>query len=108
MHRVPDRRGDTALGFDELAIDPYIGREVYRGTLADLSEGLHQFMPFVFALHYELALGERGRWLLGIASVGGRGWQVALVLIGLATLLLSVTGVYLWWRKRMARLARAR
>lgn len=65
----PASRGDVPLGFDELALDPYTGREVYRGTSADLSEGIHQVMPFVFALHYELALGEWGAWLLGIAAL---------------------------------------
>ncbi|GAB2514821.1 PepSY-associated TM helix domain-containing protein [Lysobacter humi (ex Lee et al. 2017)] len=65
----PAPRGDAPLGFDEVAIDPYTGREVHRGTSADLSEGMHQLMPFVFALHYELALGEWGAWLLGIVSL---------------------------------------
>lgn len=65
----PLPRGDAPLDYDELAIDPYTGREVHRGTYADIGEGTHQLMPFVFALHYELALGEVGRWMLGIAAI---------------------------------------
>lgn len=65
----PSARGEAPLAYDELAVDPYTGREVHRGRTADLSEGTHQLMPFVFALHYELALGEWGRWLLGIVSL---------------------------------------
>jgi uncharacterized iron-regulated membrane protein len=41
-------------------------------------------------------------WLyaLHMARVGGRPYQVLTCLVGLVTALLSVTGVYIWWKKR--------
>jgi uncharacterized iron-regulated membrane protein len=65
----PSPRGPDALDFDELALDPYTGAEVYRGTWADITEGWHQLMPFIFRLHYTFALGEAGRLALGIAAL---------------------------------------
>lgn len=65
----PSPRGPDPLGYDELALDPYTGAEVHRGTWADITEGWHQLMPFVFRLHYTFALGEAGRLALGIAAL---------------------------------------
>jgi len=41
-------------------------------------------------------------WLyaLHMARIGGRPYQVLTCLVGLVTALLSVTGVYIWWKKR--------
>lgn len=77
LHRHPaqaliigvDSKTDTPLGYDEIALNPYTGDVVYRGTWADLSEGWHQIMPFLYSLHYSLALGEWGSWTLGIAAL---------------------------------------
>jgi uncharacterized iron-regulated membrane protein len=65
----PEARPGTVLAYDELALNPYTGQEVYRGTWAALSEGMHQIMPFVFRVHYTLALGDAGRLMLGIAAL---------------------------------------
>lgn len=42
---------------------------MYRGTWAALSEGMHQIMPFVFLVHYTLALGDIGRLMFGVAAL---------------------------------------
>jgi len=65
----PSPRGRDPLDYDELALDPYTGAEVHRGTWGDITEGWHQLMPFIFRLHYTFALGEVGRVALGIAAV---------------------------------------
>lgn len=65
----PSPRGSDPLDYDELALDPYTGAEVYRGTWADITDGWHQLMPFIFRLHYTFALGEVGRLALGIAAL---------------------------------------
>jgi uncharacterized iron-regulated membrane protein len=41
-------------------------------------------------------------WLtsLHIAAVGGVGYRVVATVLGLAVIVLSVTGVMVWWRKR--------
>ena len=65
----PDARPGEDLGYDELGIDPWTGVAVHRGNWGALSEGWHQVMPFVFDLHYTLALGEIGRLAFGIAAL---------------------------------------
>ena len=49
-------------------------------------------------------------WLtsLHMATVGGRSYKVLMSLVGLLVSLLSVTGVYLWWKKYIARQASRR
>ncbi|MBA4344187.1 MAG: PepSY domain-containing protein [Methylibium sp.] len=44
-------------------------------------------------------------WLINLhlGTVGGRPYQLLLLLLGLAVAGLSASGVYLWWRKRRAR-----
>lgn len=65
----PSPRGEKALDFDEIALNPYTGQEVYRGTFGDITEGIHQLLPFIFELHYSLALGEWGFLILGIVAL---------------------------------------
>lgn len=65
----PDAKGDAPLGYDEIAVNPYTGDEVYRGRWGDLSEGWRQIMPFVFTLHYTFAAGEFGRIAFGLAAL---------------------------------------
>jgi uncharacterized iron-regulated membrane protein len=65
----PDPRPGIDLGYDELGIDPWTGSAVHRGTWGAISEGWHQVMPFIFELHYTLALGEVGRLAFGIAAL---------------------------------------
>jgi uncharacterized iron-regulated membrane protein len=65
----PDPRPGKDLGYDELGIDPWTGAAVHRGTWGAISEGWHQLMPFLFELHYTLALGEIGRLAFGIAAL---------------------------------------
>jgi uncharacterized iron-regulated membrane protein len=57
------------LDYNEIAIDPHTGREVYRGVWGDISEGGHQLMPFIFNLHYTLAAGTLGATWLGIVAM---------------------------------------
>lgn len=65
----PDPPPGVELGYDELGIDPWTGEPVHRGTWGAISEGWHQVMPFVFELHYTLALGDIGRLAFGIAAL---------------------------------------
>ncbi|MGH6852653.1 MAG: PepSY domain-containing protein, partial [Methylocella sp.] len=38
-----------------------------------------------------------------MARVFGRPYQIFVCVLGLATTMLPVTGVYIWWKKRSAR-----
>ena len=66
-------------------------------------------------LGLQLPTGQRTgntvtNWLvaLHVTAIGGRPWQVAVSLFGLAVVGISVTGVLLWWRRRKARHPHAR
>jgi uncharacterized iron-regulated membrane protein len=61
--------GRPALDYDEVAINPYTAEEQGRRRRGDLSEGWHNIMPFIYRLHYELALGEWVRLLFGVAAL---------------------------------------
>lgn len=66
----PDGSGQpAALGFDQIIVDPYTGEELARRQFGAISEGLINLMPFIYKLHYELALGKFGMWVLGICAL---------------------------------------
>ncbi len=61
-------------------------------------------------LGLQLPRGQRAAntvtsWLvaLHVTAIGGRTWQIAVSLFGVAVVLISVTGVLLWWRRRRTR-----
>ena len=75
--------GHKRLYFDGLD-GRYLGdREPWRGTAADI------FVQAQFPLHSGRILGLPGRILISV--------------MGLVIAMLSITGVYLWWKKRNAR-----
>ncbi|MDZ7855887.1 PepSY-associated TM helix domain-containing protein [Sphaerotilus sp.] len=59
----------TTLDFDNLLLDPYTGNELGRRRWGDLGQGWTNLMPFVYRLHYELALDSVGLWTLGIVAL---------------------------------------
>lgn len=59
----------TADGYRQHFVDPYSGDLLGARTWGDLSEGLVNLMPFLYRLHYQLALGETGMLLFGIVAL---------------------------------------
>ncbi|WP_174297078.1 PepSY-associated TM helix domain-containing protein [Sphingomonas bacterium] len=57
------------LGFDEIVLDPYTGREIARDTDGDLGDGPAQIIPFLFRVHQNLALGDWGTVLVGVVAL---------------------------------------
>ncbi|NOV31669.1 PepSY domain-containing protein [Methylomonas sp. ZR1] len=57
------------LGFTQLILNPYTGEELGRRTWGAISEGWINLMPFVYKLHYALALDEIGGWILGVTAL---------------------------------------
>lgn len=55
--------------WDELFVDPYTGRVLGHRQWGELGEGLVNLMPFVYRLHYSLALGDYGLLALGVAAL---------------------------------------
>ena len=65
----PATRQPYDLGFTELFVDPWTGAELGRRQRGDLSEGAKNLMPFIYELHWTLALGTTGQWVLGITAL---------------------------------------
>lgn len=67
--RVEARKGQPETKFEYLRIDPVSGVEISRENWGAISEGVQNLMPFIYTLHYELALGTFGIWVLGIVAL---------------------------------------
>lgn len=61
--------GMGTLENDQVFVDPYSGRILGERRWGDLSQTWRNLMPFVYRLHYSLALGAVGTWLLGSVSL---------------------------------------
>ncbi|WP_374410487.1 PepSY-associated TM helix domain-containing protein [Novosphingobium colocasiae] len=56
-------------GWDDLFLDPYTGRELGRREWGDIRQGMKNLMPFVYRLHYSLALGPTAMLVFGVAAL---------------------------------------
>lgn len=54
---------------DEVFVDPYTGQILGARKWGDLRQGLTNLMPFLYRLHYSLALGTVGTWIFGIVAL---------------------------------------
>ncbi|MDR6215863.1 PepSY-associated TM helix domain-containing protein [Paracidovorax wautersii] len=61
--------GAAALDNDQVFVDPYTGRILGERRWGDLSQTWRNLVPFLYRLHYSLALGSVGTWLLGLVSL---------------------------------------
>jgi uncharacterized iron-regulated membrane protein len=62
--------GNASLSvFDEMFLNPWTGDELGRRKRGDLSEGLINLMPFIYNLHWRLAAGDIGQWILGVVAI---------------------------------------
>lgn len=65
-----DAETDTAtLAFDEVFVDPCSGDILGGRQWGEITQGLKNLMPFIYRLHYALASGSVGSWLLGIVAL---------------------------------------
>lgn len=60
---------DIELPFDEVFVNPYTGDILGWRTWGDISEGSKNLLPFLYRLHYSLALGTIGTTLFGIIAL---------------------------------------
>ena len=58
-----------SLDFNEMFLDPWTGKELGHRMGGDLSQGMVNLMPFIYALHMNLALGNWGALVLGIVAL---------------------------------------
>lgn len=66
---VAARDGARPLGFDSLVLDRVTGAELGRMEWGGLPTTAAAIMPFVYSLHYELAMGTVGAWILGLIAL---------------------------------------
>lgn len=67
--RMEARPGAPAFDFNRLLLDPVTGQELGRFDRDGLPTTLANVMPFIDRLHYSLAMGEVGAWILGIVAL---------------------------------------
>ncbi|MEM7098414.1 MAG: PepSY-associated TM helix domain-containing protein [Pseudomonadota bacterium] len=65
----PSTNQHSELDFDEVFVNPYTGEVVGKRTWGDLSEGLTNLIPFIYKLHYTLALGVVGSYIFGLVAL---------------------------------------
>lgn len=58
-----------APGWNQIFINPYTGEELGRRKWGDITQGTINLMPFVYRLHYSLALGDWGLFIFGLAAL---------------------------------------
>lgn len=63
------RPGGTPPVNDELFVDPYTGAILGERKWGDITQGWTNLMPFVYRLHYQLALGTVGSYVFGIVAL---------------------------------------
>jgi uncharacterized iron-regulated membrane protein len=62
--------GDAAaIGFDQLFLDPWTGKELGRRLFGDLRQGRSNWLSFVDDLHTSLRFGQNGATVLGIVAI---------------------------------------
>jgi len=83
------------LGFTQLFVDPWTGKELGRRNRGDLSEGIINLMPFIYDLHWRMALGNFGQWTLGIVALI---WTLDCFNGFYLTLPISLSGFWRRWK----------
>lgn len=61
--------GHVDLGVDEVFVDPYRGHILGARLWGDIAQGMVNLMPFLYRLHYTLALGTVGTWVFGVVAL---------------------------------------
>lgn len=61
--------GNGAPDWDDLFLNPVTGAEQGRREWGAIDQGIKNLMPFLYRLHYSLALGTVGTLLFGIAAL---------------------------------------
>ncbi|MES2887513.1 MAG: PepSY-associated TM helix domain-containing protein [Pseudomonadota bacterium] len=65
----PGGQPTPALAHDEVYVHPYTGEILGMRKWGDLGQGPTNLLPFLYRLHFSLALGTIGTWAFGIVAV---------------------------------------
>jgi len=55
--------------WDDVFVNPWTGEEQGRRRNGDITQGVHNLLPFLYRLHYSLALGSWGLLAMGLAAL---------------------------------------
>ncbi len=55
--------------YNQLLVNSYTGEILGKRNQGDISRGISEIMPFIYKLHFALALDEFGGWILGITAL---------------------------------------
>jgi uncharacterized iron-regulated membrane protein len=66
---VEPRGGAAPLGFDQIYLDNVTGEELGRLQFGAPAATLNALLPFIYKLHYALALGDGGEKILGVVAL---------------------------------------
>jgi uncharacterized iron-regulated membrane protein len=67
--KTPATGGSVKPDYDQAILDPYTGKTLALRRYGDLSQGLINLVPFLYALHLNLNAGETGRLVLGCVAL---------------------------------------
>lgn len=68
--RAAAAEGEGApLAVDEVFVNPYTGDVLGARRHGVIQDGWHNLVPFLYRLHYALALDQVGMWLMGVVSL---------------------------------------
>ncbi|MGJ3257144.1 MAG: PepSY-associated TM helix domain-containing protein [Alcanivorax sp.] len=67
--RVQPPEENTDLDFDEVFVNPYTGEVLGTRMWGRISDGKENLIPFLYKLHYQLALGQFGTLLMGVIAL---------------------------------------
>ncbi|WP_347987687.1 PepSY-associated TM helix domain-containing protein [Methylomonas sp. AM2-LC] len=59
----------TPLVYNRIILNPYTGEILDRSQISDVFKGLSDLIPFIYRVHYSLAMGKIGGWILGITAL---------------------------------------
>jgi uncharacterized iron-regulated membrane protein len=65
----PKTNEPYTIDFNQVILNPYTGDEIAKRNWGAISEGKINLMPFIYELHYNLALSNFGLWTLGIIAL---------------------------------------
>lgn len=66
---LPGLKDGKPIGFTQLFLDPWTGRELGRRDFGNLGQGPINVMPFIYNLHSDLAFGPNGELVLGVVAL---------------------------------------
>lgn len=67
--KVSPKNAADDPGFDEIFVNPYTGDVLGTRTWGKITDGIKNLAPFLFRLHYQLALDRFGSLLLGVVAL---------------------------------------